>query len=71
MPFTKEELQKIKEELPWGSSVKLAEKFNMKKGSVRNILSGLSNNDIVVLAAIDIIKEHKDKMESAKSILAT
>jgi len=69
MPFTAEELSKIRQELPRGYSNTLAKKFNMTPASIRNVLSGYSKNDEVVLAAFALAKERKLKIEQTKTAL--
>ena len=70
MAFTKQELQKISEELPRGYSKILAQQFGLKSGYIRNILSGSANNDMVVLAAFDLAKSYQQKMETTKTELS-
>lgn len=71
MSFTKSELAKLRSELPPNASRKLAEKFGMQPGSVRNILSGLSQNDIVIIAAVELARVHQESLSSTKALLAS
>ena len=66
MTWTDEQLQKIKESLPRDGRKRLAEQFGFKPGSIRNILSGLSKNDDVVIAAIDMAKDYQETLNSKK-----
>jgi hypothetical protein len=70
MTFTTEELKKLRTSLPKGASQTLADKFSLKPGSVRNILSGFSKNDDLLLAAIELANEHQVKISSAKATLS-
>jgi len=70
MPFTEEELQKIKADLPRGASITLAEKFKLNPKSIRRILSGHSNNEAVILAAFEIAKDHQAKIQQTKEALS-
>lgn len=70
MPWTNEELKKIREDLPKNGSKELADKFDMKPGSIRNILSGLSTNDEVVLAAFELGQEYQKKLNAVKTQLS-
>jgi len=70
MPFTDKELKKLRADLPRGSAVKLAEIFGLKAASVRNILSGLSNNEEVIIAAYALLTEHNNKVSNTKAALS-
>lgn len=72
MSFTEAELAKLRSELPRGAAARLADKFGMKNaGSVRNILSGLSQNDQVIIAATELAREYQESLLSTKASLAT
>ena len=70
MAFTNEELQKIKADLPRGAQRKLAVQFDLSYGAIRNILAGNHNNDEVVLAAFEMGREYRQKLEQAKKTLS-
>lgn len=70
MQFTELELKALRDSLPRGAAKSLAEKFSLKAGSVRNLLSGKGNNEEVILAAIDMAREYKSKIEQAKAGIA-
>ena len=59
MELSKEELRKIRANLPAGANKKLADQFNLQVGSIRNILSGSARNLAVVEAAVALAAETK------------
>ncbi|MDB4920772.1 hypothetical protein [Mucilaginibacter sp.] len=71
MPFTKEELEKLRTELPTHLRKEVAKKFNLKPGSLRNILSGRSNNEAVIFAAIETAAEYKQALSVKKQTIAS
>ncbi len=70
MPFTTEELTRLRGQLPHGASIILAKEFNMKPGSIRNILCGTANNDEVVIAANKLATDYQNKLLKAKENLS-
>ena len=70
MAFTKEELQKIRAALTAAELTQLADNFNLKPGSLRNILAGRAKNEAVVLAAFDKAEEQINRIRLAKSKLS-
>ncbi len=75
MLLSKEELQKIKLNLKPADKKKLAEDFDLKPGTIRNILNGTNQNADVLEAAVAMALENKasDQVKVAsiqKSILA-
>lgn len=69
MQFSKEQLSTLREQLPRGAAKKLAEMHFLEPGSVRNILSGLSNNEAVILSAVEMAREYQEKLANAKNSL--
>lgn len=70
MPFTKEELKKIRKRLPRGSAKAIANKLFLDHGHVRNVLSGFVNNDDVIIEAIKIGTAREKSIEDAKATLS-
>lgn len=67
--LSKEELKKLRDSLPKDASATLANLFNMKVGSIRNILSGQANNVAIIEAAIELALKHKqEKDKQGKTI---
>jgi hypothetical protein len=71
MSWTKEELSKIRKNLPADKRQQLADKHNLKMGSLRNILSGLSNNEAVIISAIELANAHKEFIDSKKKLISS
>ena len=70
MPYTAIELEKVRSELPKRSAQKIAQRTGFAVGTVRNVLSGFSNNDAIIVSAIEIIAESKQLVESTKKTIA-
>lgn len=69
MPWTKEELKKLRDTLPKDWKITLADKVGKKPGSVRNILFGVSKNDLVITAALELALAHNAEVEAKKEAL--
>lgn len=70
MAWSKEELGKLRSELPRGAAAELSQLCGLKPGSIRNILSGQAKNDEVILAAIDLAKAYQAKLAQGKKSIA-
>jgi hypothetical protein len=66
MEWTKEELSKLRENLPTGWADILAERLKMKSGSIKNIMSGRPKNETVVIAAAELALEHREAVNALK-----
>lgn len=70
MSFTQQELKNLRTLLPKDATEQLSKRLDMKKGSIKNILYGLSNNESVILSAYELAKEYQDKLANTKAALA-
>ncbi|WP_295711271.1 hypothetical protein [Mucilaginibacter sp.] len=71
MEFTPEELKNLRASLPRGAAKMLAKQLGLVDGSVRNILSGGAKNSDVLLAAVELAKLHRAKIEDAKAAITS
>jgi hypothetical protein len=60
--FTKEQLKKIRQNLPYGSYTLISAKCNCTYEEVRNTLHGRSTNLLILEEAIKIAEVHKQKV---------
>ena len=70
MPFTKEEIEKTRLALPKGSYAKIAASLQLSHGTVKNVFTGTSNNEAVILAGLELIEEQQKMVHLAKSKIA-
>lgn len=68
--MNKEELRKIRENLPKGGREILAERFGCSTGHINNVLLGNRSNEKILIAAAEIITSHKDAMQKAAEIVS-
>jgi predicted transcriptional regulator len=69
MPYSKEELTKLRSLLNTELRKELAEEFGLADKSIRNILSGSTKNDAVIAAGILKAKAYQDLLNSTKALL--
>lgn len=69
--MTKKELNKLRLALPKGSRAILAEKMGLSEGYINLVLNGYRNNEMVIIAAAEIVSEHKQKMKEATDFIQT
>jgi len=69
MKINKDQLASIRKSLPRGSYVKIAEKVGKSVGHCRNVLHGACFNADVIQAAINLAREHQEKMDSIQDQL--
>lgn len=62
--MTKEELEKIRKNMPIGYLAILAERTGKTRDSVSKVLRGVFHSDEIIEAAIILAKETKEKKES-------
>lgn len=69
--MTKHELQKLRKNLPKGSREVLARQFNCSIGHINNVLTGLRENEPIILAAVNLVSEHKRNIQEAEKFIET
>ena len=69
--MNKDDLKKLRKNLPKGSREILAEKFGYSKGYIDHILTGVRENEEVLIAAVALVSEHKKNMEEAEKFIQT
>ena len=67
----KEELRKLRENLPKGAREQLAVRFGCSVGHINNVLFGHRSNDTILIAAAAIVAEHKAALQRANEIVST
>lgn len=69
MQWTKEDLDKIRENLPKDWVKTLAIRFNLKPGTVKNTLSGNNNNEELLIAAAELALATRTEKERKREAL--
>ncbi|WP_456101006.1 hypothetical protein [Phocaeicola plebeius] len=69
MPLTKEERKIIKERLPHGTQVRIANKLKITRSCVSMYFSGLRNSSRIEKEAIKEMKKIKENKQKVKEIL--
>jgi hypothetical protein len=69
--MTSKELYKLRAALPKGSRAILAEKFGLTEGYINLVLTGHRNNEKVIIAAAEMVSEHKQKLKEATEFIQT
>ena len=69
--MTREDLKKLREALPKGGREKLAEMHNVSVGHINQIMTGNRENEIILLSAVEIVNEHRNKMKEATKYIQT
>jgi ATP:corrinoid adenosyltransferase len=67
----KDDLKKLRKNLPKGSREILAQKFELSRGYINLILTGVRENDAVLIAAVNLVSEHKKNMHEAEKFIQT
>ena len=72
MKMKKQDLKELRKALPRGSRyLEINQKLKQKElkeyshDYIRNVLLGKSPNNEIIIAAIEVAKEHKDRLEKA------
>lgn len=68
--MNKNELKKIRENLPRGGREVLAVRFGCSVGHINNVLSGQRINESILIAAADMIANHKEALQKAAEIVS-
>lgn len=69
MQFKKADLKKLRAKLPPGWKQILADEHQLQPGTIANLLSGIGENDAVILSAISLAEKHKKDIESRLAAL--
>lgn len=67
--MNKKELFKLRAALPKGSKAVLAEKLGLSEGYINLVLTGYRNNEKVIIAAAEIVSEHRAKLKEATAFI--
>ena len=67
--MTKDDLKKLRRNLPKGSREILALRFGLSKGYINLVLNGTRNNENILIAAVEIISEHKRNLQKAQDFI--
>lgn len=69
--MTKQDLKKLRKNLPKGARETLAVQFGFSKGYIDHILTGVRENEEVLIAAVALVSEHKKNVEEAEKFIQT
>jgi hypothetical protein len=69
--WSKMELKNLRANLPKGWKDILASEFELTPGAIKNVLSGLTKNDLVLIRAVEIAKDLQDKIRAAREAAST
>jgi len=69
--MNQEELKKLRENLPKGAREILAERFGCSLGHINNTLLGNRENAAILIAAVELISEHKKNLAKATEYIQT
>jgi len=63
------DLEKLRKNLPRGSREILAKKFGVSIGHIHNVLTNRRKNDLIILAAIDLVAKQKEQLSEATEFI--
>lgn len=69
--MTRQDLNKLKKLLPKKYSLTIAEKCNVSESYVRKVLSGNADRLDVIDQAIELAKDHQDKMIKRSELISS
>jgi len=69
--FTTAELKILRQNLPKGWQGTLANQFELSESFVSHVLRGHANNELVVLAAVELATQHQNQIKLAKEAILT
>jgi hypothetical protein len=69
--MSRDDLKKLRKNLPKGSRETLAAQFGFSRGYIDHILTGVRENEEVIIAAVNLVSEHKKNMEQAQKFIQT
>ena len=67
--MTKDDLKKLRTNLPKGSREIIAQRFGVSKGYVNLVLYGTRRNDNILIAATELISEHQNRLKEATQFI--
>lgn len=67
--MTTEDLKKLRKALPKGSKKVLAQKFGLSEGHITQILLGNRVNEMVLISAVEIVKDYFEKRDQAINVI--
>jgi hypothetical protein len=67
--MTKEELMKLRKNLPKGAKQNIADKLGITKETVAHVLLGNRNNEQVIIEAVALVAEHKRIFKEAQTYI--
>lgn len=65
------ELIKLRKALPKGSRAELAEKLDLSEGYINLVLTGHRKNEKLLIAAAEIVSEHRQKLKEMTEFIQT
>lgn len=69
--MNQEELKKLSDNLTKEDREQLAADFDVSIGHIYNVLSGQKENDKILLRAVEIVREHRRKLDEASAFVST
>ncbi|HAX96206.1 MAG TPA: hypothetical protein DCY35_06775 [Prolixibacteraceae bacterium] len=67
--MTKDDLKKLRTNLPKGSREIIAQRLGVSKGYVNLVLYGTRRNDNILIAATELISEHQNRLKEATQFI--
>lgn len=69
--MTSKDLFALRKALPKGSKAIIAQKMGLSEGYINLVLQGHRKNDQVIIAAAEIVSEHKKKLNEAVEFVSS
>lgn len=66
-----EELKKLSDNLTKEDREQLSAEFGVSIGHIYNVLSGQKENDKILLRAVEMIREHRKKLDEASAFVSS